>query len=86
MYKKIKTIIETIINPKEKKEYKNFLFLEKRWEEKIEEKIKLAAKIIDYKNKTITIQTKNPSWKNELNFMRSQIKKNFQHQKWLLKT
>ena len=43
------------------------------------------ATVVDYTNKTLTIQTKNPSWKNELNFMKTEIKKNFQHQKHQLK-
>jgi len=80
MYKNIKTIVGGLINQQQKKEYEQFIILKKRWEEKIDKKTKASAKIIDYKDNTITIQTKNSAWKNELNFMRTQIKKNFQQQ------
>jgi hypothetical protein len=77
MYKKIKKIIKTIITKEQKKEYGDFLALQKKWKEKTDKKTQKAAKITDYSNKTLTIQTKNPSWKNEINFMKTEIKKNF---------
>ena len=70
-----------MITKEQKREYKSFLLIEKKWNKNIDEKIKKAAKIIDYKEKTITIKTKNPSWKNELNFMKTQLKKNYHPQK-----
>jgi len=80
MYKTIKKIIKTIITQEQKKEYGAFLVLQKKWKETIDKKTQKAAKITDYSNNTITIQTKNPSWKNEINFMKTEIKKNFQTQ------
>ncbi len=77
MYKTIKAITKTIITKEQNKEYIKFLTIQRLWEEKIDKKTQKAAKIIDYSNKTITIQTKNPSWKNEINFMKTEIKKNF---------
>ena len=85
MYKKINKIIKSITSQIKNEEYKNFLFLEKRWKSKIEKKITRVAKITDYTDKVLTIQTQSPAWKNELNFMRSEIKKNFQQQKLKLK-
>ena len=81
MYKTIKAITKTIITKEQKKEYIKFLTIQRQWEKKIDKKTQKAAKIIDYSNKTIIIQTKNPSWKNEINFMKTEIKKNFHLQK-----
>ena len=78
--KKINKILKTIITENQKKEYEIFLKLEEKWNTEIDEDVKKAATIIDYKEKIITIKTKNPSWKNEINFMKSQIKKNYHPQ------
>jgi len=78
--KKINKILKTIITENQKKEYEIFLKLEEKWNTEINKDVKKSATIIDYKDKTITIKTKNPSWKNEINFMKSQIKKNYHPQ------
>ena len=82
--KKINTILKTIITETQRKEYEVFLKIEEKWEKEIEKNIKKAARIIDYKDNTIIIKTKNPSWKNEINFMKSQLKKNYRQQNTLL--
>ena len=82
--KKINTILKTIITETQRKEYEVFLKIEEKWEKEIEKNIKKAAKIIDYKDNTVIIKTKNPSWKNEINFMKSQLKKNYRQQNTLL--
>ena len=82
--KKINTILKTIITETQRKEYEVFLKIEEKWEKEIEKNIKKAAKIIDYKDNTVIIKTKNPSWKNEINFMKSQLKKNYRQQNILL--
>ena len=79
--KKINTILKTIITENQKKEYEIFLKIEEKWNREIDKNVKKAAKIIDYKDKTVIIKTKNPSWKNEINFMKSQLKKNYHPQK-----
>ena len=78
MFKNINTIIEKILTPTQKKEYLVFLEIKKKWKEKISPKIQKNTKIIDYTNKTITIKAKTPTWKNELVFLKEEIKKNFQ--------
>ena len=83
---KIENILKKIITKEQKKEYEKFLLIEKKWNKNVDEKIKKAAKVIDYKEKTIIIKTKNPSWKNELNFMKTQLKKNCHPQKTQLNT
>ena len=79
MYKKIKTILKTIITNKDKVEYAQFLKIKDLWEKKINQKTKKGVCLIDYKDKTITIKAKNPTWKNETIFMKEEIKKNSQH-------
>jgi hypothetical protein len=78
MFKNINAIIEKILTPKQKKEYLLFLEIKKKWKEKIPKKIQKNTKIVDYTNKTITIKAKSPTWKNELVFLKEEIKKNFQ--------
>jgi len=78
MFKNINTVIQKILTADQKKEYLVFLEIKKRWEKTSSKKLQKNAKIIDYKNKTITIKTKNPAWKNELVFLKEGLKKNFQ--------
>tara|TARA_B100001750_G_scaffold208813_1_gene187982 strand:- start:238 stop:486 length:249 start_codon:yes stop_codon:yes gene_type:complete len=82
MFKKIKTTTKKILQEINTPEYKKYLIIAKQWEEKIDEKIKKNAKIIDYKNQKITIKTKNPTWKNEIVFLKEEIKKNYRPQKF----
>ena len=82
MFKKIKKTTIKIQQEINTPEYKNYLKLKKQWEEKIDQKIKKNAKLIDYKNKKITIKTKNPTWKNEIVFLKEEIKKNSRPQKF----
>ena len=85
MYKEIKTIIKKILKNNNQQEYEKFLTLKTMWNRKINQTTAKNATIVDYTNKTLTIQTKNPSWKNELSFMKTEIKKNFLHQQHQLK-
>ena len=85
MYKEVKTIIKKILKNNNQQDYESFLKLKTMWNKKINQTTTKNATVVDYTNKTLTIQTKNPSWKNELNFMKTEIKKNFQHQKHQLK-
>jgi len=86
MFKEIETIINRVFSKEQKKEYKIFVALLKKWEKAIETKIQKNSKLIDYTDKTITIKTKTPAWKNELVFFKEDIKKNFRLPKHQLKT
>jgi len=81
MFKNIDKIISQLFTQKQKKEYDSFLFLKQRWKKTISKTIQKNAKIIDYSNKEITIKAISPAWKNELIFLKKEIKKNFQTQK-----
>ena len=86
MFKKINKTIEGVLRKQNIKEYKAFLLLVNRWDKKIKEKINNNAEITDYAEETITIQTKNPTWKNELSFLKEELKKNYQQKKLQLNT
>ena len=77
MFNKIETIINQFFSKKETEEYNMFLQLKKNWDKKINKDIKNNAEVIDYKDETVIIKTKNPAWKNELVFFKEEIKKNF---------
>tara|TARA_Y100000996_G_C22427819_1_gene604294 strand:+ start:74 stop:337 length:264 start_codon:yes stop_codon:yes gene_type:complete len=81
MFKNIDKIISQLFIQKQKKEYESFLFFKKKWEKTISKTIQKNAKIIDYSNKKLIIKTETPAWKNELFFLKKEIKKNFQIQK-----
>ncbi len=85
MFKNIEKIIEKLFSKDQKKEFVSFLEIKKKWEKTISKEIQKNAKIIDYSNKTITIKSKTPAWKNELIFLKKDIKKNSQPQTGKLK-
>lgn len=85
MFKNIDKIINKIFTQKQKKDYNSFLYIAKQWEIKISQTIQKNATIIDYSNKKVTIKAKTPAWKNEISFLKEDIKKNFQTNRFLLK-
>jgi len=86
MFKNIEKIIEKLFSKDQKKDYFSFLEIKKVWKKTISKEIQKNAKIIDYSNKKITIKSKTPAWKNELIFLKKDIKKNSQPQTGKLKT
>ena len=86
MFKNIEKIIEKLFSKDQKKDFISFLEIKKTWKETISKEIQKNAKIIDYSNKKVTIKSKTPAWKNELIFLKKDIKKNSQPQTGKLKT
>ena len=86
MFKNIEKIIEKLFSKDQKKEFISFLEIKKIWKKTISKEIQKNAKIIDYSNKKVTIKSKTPAWKNELIFLKKDIKKNSQPQTGKLKT
>ena len=78
MFKKIKKEVNQIIQRSKTQEYKDFLIIKKKWKKEIKKEIQKNAEIIDFLNQKIIIQAKTPTWKNELVFLKTQIKKNYQ--------
>ena len=86
MFKNIEKIIEKLFSKDQKKDFISFLEIKKIWKKTISKEIQKNAKITDYSNKKITIKSKTPAWKNELIFLKKDIKKNSQPQTGKLKT
>ena len=78
MFKNINKIIDKILTPDQKQEYLVFLEIKKNWKKIKNKNLQKNAKIKDYTNQTITIKAKNPAWKNELVFLKEDLKKNSQ--------
>ena len=81
MFKNIQTTLEKVFEKNTNKDYLEYKKIQKKWKQKIEQKIQKNIKIIDFTEGTVTLKAKNTAWKNEVLFMQEQIKKNFQAQK-----
>ena len=81
MFKKIKKEADQIIQKAKTQEYRDFLTIKKTWKRKIKKEIQKNAEITDFLNQNIIIQAKTPAWKNELVFLKNQIKKKYQPKK-----
>ena len=77
MFKNIDKILDLIIKEKDKKEYLGFVEIKKKWNKNVSKKIKDNSQIIDYKDKKIIIKAKTPAWRNEINFLKKDIKKKY---------
>ena len=77
MFKNIDKILGSIIKDKDKQEYLGFEEIKKKWNKSIAKKIKENSQIIDYKEKKIIIKAKTPAWRNEINFLKKDIKKKY---------
>jgi len=86
MFKNIEKTIEKLFSKDQKKDFVSFLEIKKIWKKTISKEIQKNAEITDYSNKKITIKSKTPAWKNELIFLKKDIKKNSQPQTGKLKT
>ena len=75
MFKKINKEIFSFLknknlnNPAERNE------IEKSWEKNIESKIKKNTTILGFKKGVLTIKAKTPPWRNEISFLKEEIKK-----------
>ena len=81
MFKNIQTALEQVLEKHTNKDYLEYKKIQKKWKQKIEQRIQKNIKLIDFTEGAITLKAKNTVWKNEVLFMQDQIKKNFQAQK-----
>ena len=77
MFKNIDKILDLIIKEKDKKEYLGFEEIKKKWNKNVSKTIKDNSQIVDYKDKKIIIKAKTPAWRNEINFLKKDIKKKY---------
>ncbi len=76
MFIKLNQIIKKHINNKQEKEFEQFKKIENKWKKTQTKQMLKNTTIKDFKQGVLTIQTKNTSWRNELSFMKNQVKKN----------
>ena len=76
MFIKLNQIIKKHINNKQEKEFEQFKKIENSWEKTQTKQMLKNTTIKDFKQGVLIIQTKNTSWRNELSFMKDQVKKN----------
>tara|TARA_Y100001970_G_C14040808_1_gene753620 strand:+ start:778 stop:1008 length:231 start_codon:yes stop_codon:yes gene_type:complete len=76
MFIKLNQIIKKHINNKQEKEFEQFKKIENSWKKTQTKQMLKNTTIKDFKQGVLIIQTKNTSWRNELSFMKDQVKKN----------
>ncbi len=66
MAQELKEILNKYFQGKELKKINEIITIEKIWDEIVGDPIKKNTEIISFKNKTLTIKTSTPVWRNEL--------------------
>ena len=77
MFKNITVILDQFLTKPQKREYLEFLEVQKKWKKNISKEIQKNAAIVDLRQQTVTIKAKTPAWKNEIIFLIGEIKKKF---------
>jgi hypothetical protein len=80
MFKPLKRLVGKYKPEKKDKDYLVFLKIKKQWKKEVTKEIQKNAKLEDFTNGVLKIKAKNPTWRNELVFLKDGLKKNF-HQK-----
>ena len=83
MFEKIQKTLEEFVNKEKKTDYLEYKKIEKKWKKEIDKKIQKNAKIIDFTKGELFIKVDKSTWKNELIFIKKELKKNSQVKKTL---
>ena len=75
MAEKLKEILENYLNGESFKEINETITLENAWKEVVGNLINKNTQIISFKNKTLTVKTTTPVWRNELFLQKPKINK-----------
>ena len=73
MAEKLKNILKNYLEGKNFKEINETISIETIWKDVVGKLISKNTDIISFKNKTLTIKTKTPVWRNELSFQKNNI-------------
>ena len=73
MAEKLKEILENYLNGESFKEINETITLENAWKEVVGNLINKNTQIISFKNKTLTVKTTTPVWRNELFLQKKNI-------------
>ena len=76
MFIKLNQIIKKHIENKQEKEFEQFKKIQTSWNKTQTKQVLKNTTIKDFEQGVLTIQTKNTSWRNELSFIKDQVKKN----------
>jgi len=74
----LKEILNKYFQGKELKKINETITIEKIWDEIVGDPIKKNTEIISFKNKTLTIKTSTPVWRNEISLQKTTILKKLQ--------
>ena len=83
MFEKIQKTLEEFVNKEKNTDYSEYKKIEKKWKKEIDKKIQKNAKIIDFTKGELFIKVDKSTWKNELIFIKKELKKNSQVKKTL---
>ena len=78
MAQELKEILNKYFQGKELKKINETITIEKIWDEIVGDPIKKNTEIISFKNKTLTIKTSTPVWRNEISLQKTTILKKLQ--------
>ena len=73
MAEKLKEILKNYLNGESFKEINETITLENAWKEVVGNLINKNTQIISFKNKTLTVKTTTPVWRNELFLQKKNI-------------
>ena len=78
MFKKIQKTLQKFTDQEKNTDYLEYKKIEKKWKSEIDKKIQKNAKVVDFTEGELFIKVKKTTWKNELIFIKKELKKNFQ--------
>jgi len=78
MFKKIQKTLQEITDQEKNTDYLEYKKIEKKWKTEIDKNIQKNAKVVDFIEGDLFIKVKKTTWKNELIFIKKELKKNSQ--------
>ncbi len=71
----LKNILSEYLNREPIKKINNIINIQNIWTEVVGKTISINTEIIEVKNKTLLVKTKNPIWRNELSLQKTDLLK-----------
>ncbi len=71
----LKNILSEYLNREPIKKINNIINIQNIWTEVVGKTISINTEIIEIKNKTLLVKTKNPIWRNELSLQKTDLLK-----------
>ena len=77
----LKNILSEYLNREPIKKINNIINIQNIWTEVVGKTISINTEIIEVKNKTLLVKTKNPIWRNELSLQKTDLLKKLNNNK-----